>query len=95
MSYETRVDEMVGKHVAEFQHELSLARVMGGCLRKPCPMPYGYPLRVWCPHHICRSPSVKRFVPRVGARMSNGAPMPLRLRLFGDYVLGLYNPRNR
>jgi hypothetical protein len=37
---------------------------------------------------------VKRFVPRVGAKMSNGAPMPLRLRLIGDYVLGLYNPRN-
>jgi len=95
MSYATRVDEMVGKHVAEFQQELTLARVMHGCLKKPCPMPYGYPLRVWCPHHICRSPEVKRFTPRPIGRLSNGVPTILRLRLAGDYVLRLYNPRRQ
>jgi hypothetical protein len=92
MSYQTRVDEMVGKHVAEFQQELSLAAGMRGCAEKSCQMPYGYPLRVWCPLHICRSPQVRRFVPKPGGNLSNGVPVVLRLRLAGDYVLGLYNP---
>jgi hypothetical protein len=83
---------MVGKHVAEFQQELTLARIMCGCVGKSCPMPYGYPLRVYSPHHVCRSPKVKPFLPRGGFRSSNGVPMVLRLKLAGDYVLGLYNP---
>ncbi len=94
MSYATRVDEWVGKHVPLFQQELSLAKTMRDCLEKPCPMPYGYPLRVWCPRYVRRSPQAKRFVPRVRGRLSNGIPPMLRLRLSDGYVLGLYNPRN-
>jgi hypothetical protein len=93
MSYATRVDEMVGNHVAQFQQELSLARTMRDCLEKSCSMPYGYPLRVWCPRYVCRSPQAKRFVPRVRGRLSNGIPPILSLRLSDGYVLGLYNPR--
>ena len=94
MSYATKVDEMVGKHVAQFQQEQSIAKTMRDCLEKPCPMPYGYPLRVWCPRHVCRSPQAKRFVPRDRGRLSNGIPPILSLRLSDGYVLGLYNPRN-
>lgn len=93
MSYATRVDECVGKHVAQFQQELSLGKTMRGCLEKPCPMPYGYPLRVWCPRHVCRSPQATRFIPRVRGRLSNGIPPILSLRLSDGYVLGLYHPR--
>ncbi len=93
MSYTIKVDEMVGKHVAQFQQELSLTKTMRDCLEKTCPMPYGYPLRVWCPRHVCRSPQVKRFVPRVKGRLSNGIPAVLGLRLSDGYVLGLYYPR--
>jgi hypothetical protein len=94
MSYATRVDECIGKHVALFQQELALAKTMSDCLEKPCPMPYGYPLRVWCPCYVRRSPQAKRFVPRVRGRLSNGMPPMLRLRLSDGYVLGLYSPRN-
>ena len=85
---------MVGKHVAVFQQELSLANVMRRCIEKSAPMPYGYPLRVWCPHHVCQSPRVKPPIPRGRGRLSNGVPTLLRLRLAGDYVLGLYNPEH-
>ncbi len=84
---------MIGKHVAEFQHELTLAKVMRGCLRKTCPMPYGYPLRVYSPHHVCRSHKVNRFLPRSSGKLSNGVPMILRLKFAGDHLLGIYNPR--
>ena len=93
MSYTIKVDEMVGKHVAQFQQELSLAKTMRDCLEKPCPMPYGYPLRVWCPRYVRRSPQAKRFVPRVKGRLSNGIPAVLRLRLSDGYVLGIYYPQ--
>ena len=94
MSYANKVDEWVGKHVAQFQQELSLAKTMRDCLETPCPMPYGYPLRVWCPRYVRRSPQAKRFVPRVRGRLRNGIPPILSLRLSDGYVLGLYNPRD-
>jgi hypothetical protein len=94
MSYETRVEEMVGKHVATFQQELSAANGMRGCTRKHCPMPYGYPLAVWCPRHVCLSPRVRPASFRGGGCLSNGVPPLLRLRLVGGYVLGLYNPEH-
>lgn len=92
MSYETKIDEMVGRHVAEFQQELSLARILRNCLKKTPAMPYGYPLRVWCPRHVCQSPRKKPFVPHGPHTLSNGVPWALRLSLVDDYVLGLYNP---
>jgi len=85
---------MVGKHVAVFQQELSLAKVMRRATEESAPMPYGDPLRVWYPHHVCQSPCVKRPTPRERGRLSNGVPTLLRLRLAGDYVLGLYNPEH-
>ena len=56
MSYETRVDEMVGKHVAQFQDEMILAKIMGRYAKKAPSMPYGYPIAVYCPLHTCRTP---------------------------------------
>ena len=94
MSYETRVDEMVGTHVAAFQQELAVANAMRGCTEKSCPMPYGYPLAVWCPRHVCRSARVKRPTFHRGGSLSNGVPTLLRLQVVGDYALGLYNPKH-
>ncbi len=94
MAYEKRIDEMVGQHVAQFQIELSLARQMHGLKgnRKVASMPYGYPVRVYRPRHICRVPQVRAFVARTGGKLSNGVPRVLRTEFLGDYILGVYNP---
>lgn len=95
MSYEKRIDDMVGRHLAEFQHELSLAerlsREIALASRVPG-MPYGYPLRIYRPLHICRTPKVKQFISQHGGTLSNGVPRLLGMELVGQYVLGAYNP---
>lgn len=92
MSYETRVDEMVGKHVAEFQNEVTLAKLMSRYATKAPAMPYGYPLAVYRPLHVCRSPEVKRFVARTGGKLTNGVPKIISMEIVNEYILGLYNP---
>ena len=91
MSYQQKIDEMVGKHVARFQEEISLAKQLKGHDRKP-PMPYGYPLSVYRPMHICKIPQVKHFIAQSGGHLSNGVPKILRLEMVGDNLLGIYNP---
>ena len=91
MSYQKKIDEMVGKHVAEFQLEISLAKQMEGLKTTP-KMPYGYPIEVYRPKHICKVPHVKRFIARTGGTLSNGVPRILRAELVGQYILGIYNP---
>jgi hypothetical protein len=95
MAYEKQVDELVGRHVCQFQLELSLARVMGQLdpnKRKVPAMPYGYPIAVYRPKHICRLPQVRAFVARSGGTQSNGVPRVLRTEFVGQYILGVYNP---
>jgi len=94
MSYEKRIEDLVGQHLAEFQRELSLAKQMGTQLRRgeKVPMPYGYPIAVYRPTHICRLPQVKRFIARTGGTLSNGVPRAISKQLVGEYVLGIYNP---
>lgn len=94
MSYETRIDELVGKHLAEFQREVTLAKRLSTVKKVP-PMPYGYPIRVYRPVHVCRIPQVKRFVAHTGGMLSNGVPRALRTEFANQYPLGLYNPTNR
>jgi len=91
MSYETRVDEMVGKHVAEFQHEMTLAKMMERYTKKAPSMPYGYPLAVYRPLHVCRSHEVQEFIARTGGKLSNGVPKVISMELVNEYILGLYN----
>ena len=91
MSYQKKIDEMVGKHVADFQMELTLARKMAGS-NNPPPMPYGYPIAVYRPLHVCKVPQVRRFIAHTGGKLSNGVPRILRTELVGEYILGIYNP---
>ncbi len=93
MSYETRIDEMVGKHVKHFQDEMTVAKLMERYATKTRAMPYGYPIEVYCPMHICRSPEVKEFVARTGGKLSNGVPKVIGMELVDQYILGLYNPQ--
>lgn len=94
MSYETRIDELVGKHLAGFQQEVTTARKLSR-VRKLPPMPYGYPIRVYRPMHVCRLPQVRRFIARTGGMLSNGVPRVLRTEFDNEYPLGIYNPTNR
>ena len=94
MSYETRIDELVGQHLAEFQREVALAKTLSTVKKVP-PMPYGYPMRVYRPLHVCRIPRVRRFIAHTGGMLSNGVPRVLRTEFAEQYPLGIYNPRCR
>jgi hypothetical protein len=91
MSYESKIDELVGQYAAEFQNELTLASSLKSD-KDMHALPYGYPLGVYRPHRICRIPQVKHFIAKTGGRLSNGVPRVLSMELVNDYVLGLYNP---
>ncbi len=82
---------MVGKHVAEFELERALVRKIRS-IQSNTPMPYGYPLAVYRPMHVCKLAQVKRFVAKTGGTMSNGVPRVLRADQVGQYLLGIYNP---
>ena len=94
MSYETKIDELVGKHLAAFQREVTLAKTLS-TVRKLPPMPYGYPVRVYRPMHICRIPQVRSFIAHTGGILSNGVPRVLRTEFANQYPLGIYNPGTR
>lgn len=82
---------MVGKHVAEFELERALVRKIRSA-QSNTPMPYGYPLAVYRPMHICKLAQVRRFIAKTGGTMSNGVPRVLRAEQVGQYLLGIYNP---
>ena len=90
MSYATRIDEMIGKHVAEFQAELTLAKKLKQYLVDPT-MPYGYPVAVYRPIHVCRTPQVKQFIHHTGGKLSNNVPKVLGMEMDEEYPLGIYN----
>lgn len=97
MAYEKKVDELVGRHVSEFQREYCLARQMKGLRgdREVPPMPYGYPLAVYRPVHLFRpskSPKVRELIARTGGKLSNGVPRVLSMDFMDGYILGVYNP---
>lgn len=97
MSYEKRIDEMVGYHLTEFQQELTLAQRLAREIKNsdatPA-MPYGYPMAVYRPLHICRIPQVKEYIAHHGGTLSNGVPRLLSMELVGQYILGAYNPHH-
>jgi hypothetical protein len=91
MSYETRIDQMIGKHVADFQTEISAAKKMQE-IKAASRLWYGYAAGVYRQRASARLPQVsRRFVHPVG-KMSNGVPWLLSLNLADQYALGLYNP---
>lgn len=95
MSYETRVDNLIAHHIAEYEAERRLANLWQGLPRASSPakhMPYGYPLRVYRPCHICHSRKTGDFDRDGYRRLSNGVPWVLAMELVDNYVLGLYNP---
>ncbi len=92
MSYESKMDEMVGTYVSEFQRALSLAKQFRDVQQGPY-MPYGYPVAVYNPKHPCKTPAKrKRLLTKTGGCQSNGVPLILRMDLVGDNILGIHNP---
>jgi hypothetical protein len=92
MSYETRKDEMIGKHVAEFQNELSIAKSLERCELRPV-MPYGYPVRLYHPHHIVNCPRYTPMCHHQHDRLSNDVPWVLGMEVVDNNVIGVYNPK--
>ncbi len=91
MSYQKKIDEMVGKHIAEFQLEFSLSRQLVEQVTD-ISLPYGYPVGVYHPMHVRKRPHCKRFIACNGGTLSNGVPKILGTRLIDQYILGVYNP---
>ena len=91
MSYQTKIDQMVGKHVAEFQMEISAAKKLQES-ESASPMVFGYPAGVYHPTAVVERPHVSRTLSNPTGKMSNGVPWLLSLDLVNQYTLGLYNP---
>jgi hypothetical protein len=95
MSYQKQIDDMIGEHVAIFQAELSLAQKMRTLIKDKPTMPYGYPLGVYRPIHLCKVPQVKAFVAKTGGCLSNGVPRVLRAEWLHGNLIGLYCPKTQ
>ncbi len=94
MSYQTKIDRMVGKHVADFQVEISAAKKLQKC-EVYSPMANGYPTGVYHPTANIERTHVSRILSNPAGKMSNGVPWLLSLDLANEYALGLYNPVRR
>ena len=102
MSYETKIDQMIGKHVADLQTELYAAKKLQEC-EFASPMAYGYPAGVYQPTVVAKRPHMRRTLSdptgntlsNPTGKMSNGVPWLLGLDLVNQYTLGLYNPVRR
>ena len=91
MSYQTKIDQMIAKHIAEFELEMSVAKQLQECKFAP-PLPHGYPLSVYHPKIERKVPTANRNLPKPTGKISNGVPWILGLDLVDQYTLGLYNP---
>jgi len=91
MSYATRIDQMVGKHVADFQTEISAAKKLQE-IKAASQLWYGYAAGVYRQRASARLPRVSRRLVHPVGKMSNGVPWLLSLNLVDQYALGLYNP---
>ena len=89
MTYDTRVDELVGAYVAEFQKEILLADELKS-YQNDLALPGGYPERVFNPTTI-PSPPVRQFVARSGGKLSNCVPWVVSMELVDGYPLGVYS----
>ena len=91
MLYQTKIEQLVEKHVAEFMREMSVAKQLQECDFAP-PMPYGYPTQIYHPPLARKARRVDRILSRPAGKMSNGVPWLLGMDLVDEYILGLYNP---
>ena len=91
MSYETRIDQMVGKHVSDFQTEISAAKKLQED-KATSQLWYGYAAGVYRRNAGTRLLQASRRLVHPVGKMSNGVPWLLSLNLVDQYALGVYNP---
>ena len=82
---------MVGKHVADFQTEISAAKKLQE-IKAASQLWYGYAAGVYRRRASASTPRVSRRRVHPAGKMSNGVPWLLSLNLVDQYTLGLYNP---
>jgi hypothetical protein len=93
MSYESKLDQMIGERVAEYQEEQRLKRKLAAYLDETIiPMCEGYPCSVYHPKSSPHETQTRLFVFKPGGTLSNGVPKVLSGDLVGGYPLGVYNP---
>lgn len=93
MSYQCKIDGMVGGHSSQHQSEVLLRLKLSGLLhRSHAYMPYGYPRSVYHPRNLHNTPKTTHFEYKPGGILSNGVPKVLSGELIDGYLLGLYNP---
>jgi len=91
---------MVGKHVADFQMEISAAKKLQEIsaakklreIKAASQLWYGYAAGVYRRRASAHLPRVSRRLVHPVGKMSNGVPWLLSLNLADQYALGLYNP---
>jgi hypothetical protein len=90
MSHAVREDGIIGQFVSVYQSEISLAKELAECLKKPI-LPNGYPKSVYHPRHISRTPQMRQFIADSGGKLSNDVPRVLSMEIVADYPLCIYN----
>jgi hypothetical protein len=93
MSYESRLDQLIGERIAEYEDEQLLKRKFASYLEHPAiPMCQGYPASVYHPKSISHQPEATPIIVHLEGVLSNGVPKILSVDMVGGYPLGVYNP---
>lgn len=94
MSYESRLDQLIGERIAEYEDEQLLQRRLASYLGHPAiPMCLGYPCSVYHPKAISHQPEATSIIVHPEGVLSNGVPKILSGDMVGGYPLGVYNPQ--
>jgi hypothetical protein len=93
MSYESKLDQLIGERIAEYEDEQLLKRKLASCLEDSgASMCSGYPCAVYHPKSISHLPEATHFILKLEGVLSNGVPKILGVDLVEGYPLGVYNP---
>lgn len=92
MSYESKLDKLIGERIAEYEDEQLLKRKLESFLEDcPVAMCAGYPSSIYHPKSLHHSPKATHFIFQTGGTLSNGVPKVLSGDVVGGYPLGVYN----
>jgi hypothetical protein len=94
MSYESKLDQLIGERIAEYEDEQLLKRKLAACLEEcVVPMCSGYPCAVYHPKCISHQLEATHFIFKPLGILSNGVPKILSGDMVQGYPLGVYNPQ--
>jgi hypothetical protein len=94
MSYASKLDQLIGERIAEYEDEQLLKRKLASCLEDSAvAMCSGYPCAVYHPRSISHLPEATHLIFHPEGLLSNGVPRILGSDMVDGYPLGVYNPR--